>query len=117
MGGVFSCQGEGTQIRQNQGIHPRILHPFQIFREQIHLAAAGHGVDGHMDLDPARMGKADRLGQLLRGEIPGEGAHPKAGQPQIHRIRAVEHAHFEPLHVSRGAQQFQFLHISLPKRR
>ena len=41
-------------------------------------------------LTPVLVGEGHGLGQLLRGEIPGEGPHPEGGARQIHGVRPVE---------------------------
>ena len=53
------------------------------------------------------MGKGHRLRQFLVGEVPGEGTHSEALPRQIHRVRAVEHGHFQPLHVPRRSQKLR----------
>ena len=79
--------------------------------EGIHLAAAGHGIDGDMDPDAVVMGIGHRTGQLLRGEIPGEGAHPEGGACQIHGVGTIGHGHFQLFHVpGRGQQLRLFSH-------
>ncbi len=88
MGGVFPRQREGPQIRQNESIHPGIVQALQMGGEGIHLAAAGHGIDGDVDPDAVVMGIGHRKGQFLRGEIPGEGAHAESGARKVHRIGA-----------------------------
>ena len=110
-GSVFSRQREGPQIRQNESIHPGIVQALQMGGEGIHLAAAGHGIDGDVDPDAVVMGIGHRKGQLLRGEIPGEGAHPEGGACQIHGVGSIGHGHFQLFHVpGRGQQLRLFSH-------
>ncbi len=106
-GGVPPRQGKGPHVRHNQRIHPGAVQDLQPRREAVRLPVAGHGVDGHMDPDPVLMGKADRPGQLLPGEVSRKGAHPEALPGQIHRIRAVEHRHAQALHVPRRRQELR----------
>ena len=101
-GGILPRQGEHTQVRYNQGIDPRIVQKLQPSREAVHLPAARHGIDCHMDAHALLMGEAHRPGQLLRGKIPRKGAHPKAFPRQVDRIRAIQHRHPQPLHVPGG---------------
>ena len=110
VGRIFSGQGEGTQIRDNQGVHAGVVQTFQVFRKPGNLIVSRHGVHGDMALDAVVMGKLHRQGQLLGGEIPREGAHPKAGAREIYRVRAVGSGHFQPLHIPGGTEQFQFSH-------
>ena len=60
-----------------------------------------------MHLDAVAVGIAYRLGQLLGGKIPREGAHPEAGARQIDGVRAIEHCHFQFFHVPRGRKQLR----------
>ena len=104
LGGVLARQGEGTQVCQDQGVHTGVVQPLQVGRQVHHLMVPGHGVDGHMDLDPVAVGKFHSLGQLLRGEVSGEGAHAEVSARQVYRIRAIEDCHAQPLHVTGRTQ-------------
>ena len=109
--GIFSGQGKGPQIRQNQGVHPGAVQQFQVFRKVNDFLVSRHGVHGYMDLDPLAVGQSHRFGQLRPGEVPGEGAHSKAGACQIHGVRSVENGHVQLFHVPGRGQQFYFFHI------
>ena len=102
VGGIFPRQGKSTQVRQNQGIYAGIIQPFQVGRQMHHFMVPGHGIHRHMNPDPMAVGKRHRLGQFLRGKIPGKGTHTKVRPRQIHRIRAIEDRHPQPLHISSG---------------
>ncbi len=110
MGGILSRQGEGTQVGNDQGIHPRIVQPLQVSGQLGDFLVAGHNVHGYMGLDTMVVGEFHRLRKLLRGEVTGEGTHTEVSSCQIHRIRTVENGHFQPLHISGGGEKFQFFH-------
>ena len=82
--GVPFGQGKGPQICHNQCIHSCIIQQFQVGRKLIHLFIPGHGVDSDMTLHTTVMGIANRQWQFLRGKIPREGTHAKAGTGEIH---------------------------------
>ena len=88
-GGVFPGQGKGPQVRQDQGVHSGIVELFQMLRQAVHLAAAGHGVHGSVDLHSAAVGKFHRPGQLFITEISRKGPHTKGRARQIHSVRPV----------------------------
>ena len=98
-GSIPPRQGEGSQIPQDEGVHPGVLELLQVRREGVGLAVAGHGVHRGVDPDAVAVGKGYRLRQLLRGEIPCKGPHPKGCPRQIHRVGSVEHRHPQPLKV------------------
>ena len=109
-GGIFACQGEGTQICQDQRIHTGVIQLFQIGGQTGDLFVAGHGVHSHMDLDTVVVGKGNGYRQLLRGEIPRKGTHAEIRPCQIDRVCAVKNGHFQPFHIPCGAQQFDLSH-------
>ena len=105
VGSVLSRQGKGSQVCQNQGVHPCIVQLLQILGKACHLVIAGHGVHGDVTLDMVAVGEFHRLYKLLRGEIARKGAHTKAGACQIYGIGSVENGHLEPFHVTGGAEK------------
>ena len=88
-GSVLSRQGKSPQVCQDQGIHTGIVELFQVLGQAVHLAAAGHGVHGSVDLHSAAVGKFHRPGQLFITEISRKGPHAKGRARQIHGIRPV----------------------------
>ena len=92
--GIFPGQHESTQVCQNQGIHLGVIQLLQIGRQTGGFLVSGHGIHGNVYLHPVAMGKFHRLGQLLRGKIPREGAHSKACPSQVDRVRTVKDGHF-----------------------
>ena len=108
--GIFPGEGERTQVGHDQGVHPGVVQLFQIFRQPDDFIVSRHGVHGDVTPDTMVMGVPHRLGQLLGGEIPREGAHSKACSGEIYRVCAVGYGHFQPLHVPGGAEQFQLSH-------
>ena len=113
VGGVLARQGEGTQISKDQGVHTGVIQLLHVGGQVDDFVVAGHGVDGDVDLDAVVMGVFHRHGQLLRGEVTGEGAHAEAGTGQVHSVGAVENGHFQPFHISGGGEKFKFCHINL----
>ena len=113
VGGVLPGQGKGPQVGDDQRIHSGIVQLFQIFGQPGDLVISGHGVHGHMDLDPMAVGKGHGLWQRLRGEVSREGPHAEAGSGQIYRVRAIQHGHIQLFHVPGGGQQFKLSHIIL----
>ena len=111
-GGVLPRHGKGPQVRHDQGVHPGVRQPFQVLRQAGRLVVPGHGIDGAVDPDAVAVGKGHRLGQRLIGEVPRKGPHPKAGARQIHCVRAIEHGHFQPLHVPRRGQQLRLVPLN-----
>ena len=111
-GGVLPRHGKGPQVRHDQGVHPGVRQPFQVLRQAGRLVVPGHGLDGAVDPDAVAVGKGHRLGQRLIGEVPRKGPHPKAGARQIHCVRAIEHGHFQPLHVPRRGQQLRLVPLN-----
>ena len=108
--GIFPGQGECAQVGHDQGVHPGVVQLLQIFRQPDDFVISWHGVHGDVTLDTMVMGVPHRLGQLLGGEIPREGAHSKACSGEIYRVCAVGYGHFQPLHVPGRAEQFQLSH-------
>ena len=113
VGGVLARQGEGAQIGKDQGVHTGVIQLFHVGGQMDDFVVAGHGVDGDVDLDAVVMGVFHRHGQLLRGEITGEGAHAEAGTGQVHSVSTVENGHFQPFHISGGGEKFKLCHINL----
>ena len=92
-GGVLSHQREGAQIRHDQRVHPGVIQPLQMGGQLLHLAAAGHGVDGDVHLHTVIVGVAHGTGQLLIGKVPGKGPHAERGARKVHRVGAVGYGH------------------------
>ena len=109
-GGVPPRQREGSQIRQNEGVHPRRVQPFQMGGQRLCLVPAGHGVHRGVYLDAVVMGEAHRPGQLLVGEVAREGAHAEGRARQIDGVRAVEHGHLQFFPVPSRGQQLRLPH-------
>ena len=110
-GGIFPGQGKGPQVRQNQGVHPGVVELFQVLRQSVHLAAAGHGVHGGVDLHPVPVGKVHRPGQLLIAEIPRKGPHAEGRPRQVHGVRPVQHGHLQLFPVPCRSQQLRFFSL------
>ena len=110
MGGIFPGQGEGTQIGNNQGIHPGVVQLLQIGGQLGDFLISGHGVYRHMTGYTVFMGEFHSGRNFLRGEISGKGAHTEVRSCQIDGIRAVENGHFQPFHIPRRGEKLQFFH-------
>ena len=111
-GGVLPRQGEGSHVRQDQGVHPGLLELLQVGRKAGYLMVSGHGVHRDMDPNAVAVGKGHRPWQLLRGEVPGEGAHAKGRPRQVYGVGPVEHRHPQPLKIPRRGQQLRLCSLS-----
>ena len=80
------------------------LNVHQMRRQADDLIPPGHGVDGAVDPYIVRMGIGYRRLQLVRVKVSGEGPHTEVGARQIYGVRAVEHGHFQPFHISCRSQ-------------
>ena len=116
-GSVLSRKSKDSQIRQDQGVHPGVLEELQVRREAYDLVVPWHGVHSAVDLDAVLVGEGHGFGQLLRGEIPGEGPHPEGGTREIHGVRPVENGHPQPFPVSCRSQQLRHLPLIRHSRR
>ena len=85
-------------------VHTGVIQPFQMRRQADDLIPPGHGVDGAVDPYIVRMGIGYRRLQLVRVKVSGEGPHTEVGARQIYGVRAVEHGHFQPFHISCRSQ-------------
>ena len=56
MGRVPARQRKGTQIGHDQSVYSRVVQPLKMGGQLLHLAAAGHGVDGDVYLHAVVMG-------------------------------------------------------------
>ena len=97
-------------------VHTGVIQPFQMRRQADDLNPPGHGVDGAVDPYIVRMGIGYRRLQLIRVKVSGEGPHTEVRTCQIYSVRAVEHGHFQPLHIPCRSQQLRqlslFIHFS-----
>ena len=109
-GCVLPRQCECSQIRQDQGVHPRRIQLFQMGGQLLRLVPAGHGVYRSVDLHAVLMGEAHRSGQLLIGEVAREGTHAEGRTRQIDGVRAIEHGHPQFFPVPCGGQQLRLPH-------
>ena len=113
VGGVLPGQGKGPQVGDDQRIHSGVVQLLQIFGQPGDLVISGHGVHGHMNLDPVAVSEGHGFWQFLRGKISREGPHPEAGSGQVDCVRTIQHGHIQLFHVPGGGQQFKLSHIIL----
>ena len=104
VGGVFASQSEGTQVCDDQRIHPGVVQLLQIGGQKGDFIVARHDVHGNMGFDTMVVGEFYGLGQFFRGEVSGKGTHTEVGTGQVYSIRAVENGHLQPFHISGGAE-------------
>ena len=116
VGGIFPRQRKGTQVRHNHRVHTGVIQPFQMRRQADNLIPPGHGVDGAVDPYIVRMGIGHCRLQLVRVKVSGEGPHTEVGARQIYGVRAVEHGHFQPFHISCRSQQLRQLSLFIHHR-
>ena len=109
--GILPRHGECAQIGDNEGIHTRRVQPLQMGGQGVHFPTTGHGVDGHMGLDPVVMGVAHGGRQFIIGKVAREGAHTEGCARQIDGICAVGHRHFQFFHVPCRGQQFRLFPV------
>ena len=57
--GVLLSQPEGTQVGHDDGGDPGVVQHLQPSGQRLHLAAPGHGVDGHVGVHPVGFAVAD----------------------------------------------------------
>ena len=99
VGGVLLGQTQNAHIRQDDGGDPRLLQQLQPLGQTGHLIVAGHGVAGHVGIHPVGPAEGNGLFHLLRGEVPGEGAHAEGGARQVDGIGTIGHSHLQPFPV------------------
>ena len=83
-------------------------------RKLRYLGLIGDGVAGNVDPDRVRVSEPHCFSQLIVGEVSRRGSHPESSAGEIHRIGSVSHRSYQPVHIPRRRQHFQFSHRYLP---
>ena len=96
---------EGTQIGDDECIHPRIIERFAVRGQKRDIARIHERVERHVDRRPARMHALDHGGNLVEGEVVCPRPHAETVAGQIDRICTEAQCGIELRRAADGSEQ------------